>query len=130
MFIELAHLWGYLRAKNQLRFYRMNDMTSEECLSHVVSTQMLVFRTLKSNVATWHDGEIDLCDCLVFLKRFALMSNAPRKHFVSQGFPSELISIAGKPPLKNQILHCFVCKFRFLGGGGLLLIEYKLECTT
>ena len=77
----------------------MNEGSSDECLHHVVSTQMVIFRAIMDQAFSSSDGESALCDHLVFLKRLALLNEGVGKHLTKENLPPELIKIAGETAL-------------------------------
>ena len=74
----------------------MSKGSSDACLHHVASMQMVIFRALMEQALSASNDESLLCDHFVFLKRFALLNDAAGKHLAKDNFPSELIQIAGK----------------------------------
>ena len=79
----------------------MNEGSSDECLHHVVSTQMVIFRAIMDRTFSSPNGESALCDHLVFLKRLALLNEAVGKHLAKESLPPELIKIAGETVLSE-----------------------------
>lgn len=92
-----------------LLFFRMNETSSDQCLKHVVATQIMIFRTLMDGVPAMVDGEATLCEHLVFLKRFALLNDSAKKHLIEESLQTDLIEIAGNKTLSILPVVAFSC---------------------
>ena len=77
----------------------MNENTSNECLDHFIKVEMIFFEELQNQAGRISDGELSLCEFLIFTKRFCLLNVASRKHFAEHGFAGQLLHIAGMQQL-------------------------------
>ena len=77
----------------------MNENTSNECLDHFIKVEMVFFEELQNQTGMISDGELCLCQFLIFTKRFCLLNVASRKLFVKHGFAGQLLHIAGMQQL-------------------------------
>lgn len=73
----------------------MNENTSSKCLDHFIKMEMVFFEEMQNQARVRSDGEVSLCEFLIFTKRFCLLNVASRKHFVEHGFAGQLLHIAG-----------------------------------
>ena len=73
----------------------MNELSSDECLQKFISSQMRIFQKSMDRAVSDPVREGTLCDQLVFLKRFGLLSETARRVLGQDNFPSKLINIAG-----------------------------------